>query len=93
MKVFKKFHPIQEYGNNTGVAHQAQPRSAQADPDVEFTGVFMRYFKSYLQHHFNPLHVYCRLRDYGLSYRAAIRISSAYERVYRVCSFKTTSRC
>lgn len=53
----------------------------------------MRFFKSYIQHRFNPLHVYCRLRDYGVSSRAAIRITSAYERVYRVCSFKTTSRC
>lgn len=53
----------------------------------------MRFFKSYFQHHFNPLHVYCRLRDCGFSSRFAIRVSSAYERVYRVCSFKTTSRC
>lgn len=45
----------------------------------------MRLFKSYLQHRFNPLHVYCRLRDYGLSTRTAIRVSNAYERFYRVC--------
>ena len=56
-------------------------------------GAIMRFFKSYFQHHFNPLHVYCRLRDCGFSSRFAIRVSSAYERVYRVCSFKTTSRC
>lgn len=53
----------------------------------------MRFFKSYIQHRFNPLHVYCRLRDYGLSSRVAIRITSAYERVYRVCSFRTTPDC
>ena len=57
------------------------------------TGVSMRFFKSYIQHRFNPLHVYCRLRDYGLSSRVAIRITSAYERVYRVCSFRTTPDC
>ncbi len=45
----------------------------------------MRFFRSFLQHRFNPLHVYCRMRDYGFSSRAAIRISSAYERFYRVC--------
>ena len=56
-------------------------------------GVRMRFFKSYIQHRFNPLHVYCRLRDYGVSSRVAIRITSAYERVYRVCSFRTTPDC
>ena len=45
----------------------------------------MKIFKAYLQHRFNPLHVYCRLRDYGISSRFAIRVSSAYERFYRVC--------
>jgi len=44
----------------------------------------MKLFKAYLQHRFNPLHVYCRLRDYGLSSRFAIRVSNAYERFYRV---------
>ena len=56
-------------------------------------GVRMRFFKSYIQHCFNPLHIYCRLRDYGVSSRVAIRITSAYERVYRVCSFRTTPDC
>ena len=45
----------------------------------------MRFVRSYLQHRFNPLHVYCRLCDYGLSTKAAIRLSSAYERIYRAC--------
>jgi len=44
----------------------------------------MKPFKAYLQHRFNPLHIYCRLRDYGLSTRFAIRVSNAYERFYRV---------
>jgi hypothetical protein len=44
----------------------------------------MRFFKLYLQHHFNPLHVYCRLRDCGLPSAVAIRVMSAYERLYRV---------
>lgn len=48
-------------------------------------GGSMRIFKAYLQHRFNPLHVYCRLRDCGLSSRFAIRVSNAYERFYKVC--------
>lgn len=54
-------------------------------------GVCMRLFKSYLQHRLNPLHVYCRLRDYGLSTQAAIRLSNAYERFYRVCGLGGTN--
>lgn len=50
----------------------------------------MRFFKAYLQHRFNPLHVYCRLCDYGLSTRAAFRLSSVYERIYRVCGLRKT---
>lgn len=46
----------------------------------------MRYVKSYIQHYFNPLHVYCRLRDAGVPNRAAIRVSAVYERVYRAFS-------
>ncbi|WP_353118624.1 hypothetical protein [Nitratidesulfovibrio sp.] len=46
----------------------------------------MRHVKHFLQHRFNPLHVYCRLRDVGLSPRTAGRVSGLYERyVYRVC--------
>ncbi|WP_198015348.1 hypothetical protein [Nitratidesulfovibrio termitidis] len=46
----------------------------------------MRHVKHFLQHRFNPLHVYCRLRDAGLSPRAAGRVSGLYERyVYRMC--------
>jgi hypothetical protein len=52
---------------------------------------FMRQLKSYLQHRLNPLHVYCRLREYGLPYRAAIRVSSVYERIYRVCGLGASS--
>ena len=46
----------------------------------------MRHVKSYLQHHLNPLHVYCRLRNVGMPCRAALRVSSFYERVYRIFS-------
>lgn len=45
----------------------------------------MRLFKAYIQHRFNPLHIYCRLCDYGLSSSFAIRVSTAYERIYKVC--------
>ena len=75
---------------HTGIS-MGRPASGQAAG--KNTGVSMRFFKSYIQHRFNPLHVYCRLRDYGLSSRVAIRITSAYERVYRVCSFRTTPDC
>ncbi|HEU6438353.1 MAG TPA: hypothetical protein VE028_12955 [Nitratidesulfovibrio sp.] len=48
--------------------------------------IWMRHVKHFLQHRFNPLHVYCRLRDVGLSPRTAGRVSGLYERyVYRVC--------
>ena len=44
----------------------------------------MRCLKSRLQHYLNPLHIYCRLKGCGLSSRAAIRMSAAYERLYRL---------
>ncbi|KPK29592.1 MAG: hypothetical protein AMK69_06080 [Nitrospira bacterium SG8_3] len=34
-----------------------------------------------LQHYFNPLHIYCRLRDLGLPKSIAIYLSRFYERV------------
>ncbi len=38
-----------------------------------------------LQHRLNPLHVYCRLREMGLSGPAAQRMCGFYERfVYRL---------
>lgn len=40
--------------------------------------------RNILQHWLNPLHVYCRLLDYGISPRFATRLSGLYERwVYR----------
>lgn len=35
-----------------------------------------------LQHLLNPLHIYCRLRDLGLSPELASRICSVYERSF-----------
>ncbi len=41
--------------------------------------------KNCLQHKLNPLHLYCRLRDLGVSASTATRISSLYERlIYRL---------
>ncbi|MDR2077255.1 MAG: hypothetical protein LBP61_10070 [Desulfovibrio sp.] len=40
--------------------------------------------KSRLQHYLNPLHIYCRLKSCGLSSQTAIRMTAAYERLYRV---------
>ncbi len=45
----------------------------------------MSRFKLHMQHHFNPLHVYCRLRDWGFSYGVARIVSGCYERLlYRL---------
>lgn len=44
----------------------------------------MQSIRSYLQHRFNPLHMYCRLLDYGLRQSIAHRVCSVYERfLYR----------
>lgn len=46
----------------------------------------MRSVRNYLQHRFNPLHLYCRLVDFGFTEQAAGRVSGWYERViYRIC--------
>jgi len=34
------------------------------------------------RHYFNPLHVYCRLRDIGLGSTGARRLCRAYERFF-----------
>jgi hypothetical protein len=40
-----------------------------------------------LQHLLNPLHLYCRLRDFGVGTGKAQRMCGAYERiVYRLFS-------
>lgn len=42
------------------------------------------WFKRLVQHLFNPLHVFCRLRQCGLGAVGARRVCSLYERcVYR----------
>lgn len=40
----------------------------------------MRHFRDFMQHFFNPLHVYCRLKDIGVTGPMAHRVSRAYER-------------
>lgn len=42
----------------------------------------MRTFRDNIQHHLNPLHVYCRLRTLGISAGAALRLSGAWERIF-----------
>lgn len=47
----------------------------------------MSRIRSCLQHHLNPLHIYCRLRDWGLPAGPARTMSVCYERlVYRIVS-------
>ena len=40
----------------------------------------MRQLRNFVQHFFNPLHVYCRLQDLGVKAPTAHRMSRAYER-------------
>lgn len=40
----------------------------------------MRRIRNAVHHFFNPLHVYCRLKDIGLSKPVAHKMSRAYER-------------
>lgn len=42
-------------------------------------------FRNRLQHRLNPLHVYCRLREMGISDARATRLMGYYERfIYRL---------
>jgi len=48
----------------------------------------MRNIRLYFQHVFNPLHVYCRLRQIGMETASAQRVCFVYERyVYRILKF------
>jgi len=48
----------------------------------------MRTIRLYFQHKFNPLHVYCRLRQIGVHTSAALRVCIIYERfIFRVLRF------
>ena len=38
--------------------------------------------KEALRHFFNPLHVYCRLKERGMEAERAKRICSMYQKVY-----------
>ncbi len=42
----------------------------------------MRQMRHLLIHYFNPLHLYCRLCDFGLAPNQARRLSGAYERIF-----------
>jgi len=44
----------------------------------------MKRFRNYLQHRLNPVHMYCRLMDFGMAEDRARRMCSVYERfIYR----------
>lgn len=44
----------------------------------------MRTIRLYFQHFFNPLHIYCRLRQFGIENTTAQRVCTVYERfIYR----------
>ena len=44
--------------------------------------VAMDAIRNAIQHHCNPLHVYCRLRGLGLGYTTAHWLCRIYERVF-----------
>ena len=45
----------------------------------------MKSFRHFCQHIFNPLHVFCRLRQAGIHSGAAMNVCRVYERsVYRL---------
>ena len=47
----------------------------------------MQAFRDKLQHILNPLHLYCRLCDMGLSCHLARSICTAYERLFYCRAF------
>jgi len=42
----------------------------------------MKKVKGFIQHHFNPLHVYCRLRSAGFKPVMAQRVCTLYEKFF-----------
>jgi len=44
--------------------------------------IYMKKVKSFIQHHFNPLHVYCRLRSAGFKPVMAQRFCTLYEKFF-----------
>ncbi|XVK04039.1 hypothetical protein N7E73_12060 [Maridesulfovibrio sp. FT414] len=46
-------------------------------------------FKAFIEHIFNPLHIYCRLMDCGMPSPRARKIARAYE----LCLFKPATLC
>ena len=41
-----------------------------------------RTLRNYLQHKLNPVHIYCRLRDFGFGIAKARRVTTVYARLY-----------
>lgn len=41
----------------------------------------MKLYSPWIQHVSNPLHIYCRLRDCGISMKFSKRLSTVYEKV------------
>jgi len=47
-------------------------------------GIAMNWLKNSLQHLLNPVHMYCRLMDFGMTKSQARRMCAVYERlIYR----------
>lgn len=79
--------PAMDYNSQQLAAHPSvsQVHGPESFMEPPPKGRWMARFRSYLQHRLNPLHVYCRLCERGISRPTARKLSSVYERIYRVC--------
>jgi hypothetical protein len=62
-----------------GRSNRRRRRAGDVFPFLRSRSI-MRHFRNFMQHFFNPLHVYCRLKDMGVTTPTAHRVSRAYER-------------
>jgi hypothetical protein len=48
---------------------------------------------SKIQHYLNPLHIYCRLRDFGLSQYQATALCKFYEKIFFRLLYLNKTNC
>lgn len=56
--------------------------SLQHNANLSKEGAHMMRFKDYCQHLFNPLHLFCRLRQVGMKSVAARNLCKVYEKAF-----------
>lgn len=60
-------------------------KAPRAEEEFKVGVLLVTRFRNAFHHVLNPLHVYCRLKDFGISGRMAKRMTRAYERyVFRL---------